>query len=186
MQPASPLAADGTWFVDPEHSSVEFRVKHLMIESVRGRFLEYTGTVETGEEPRIAGTIRSASLETHHPERDEHLRSPDFFDVERHPEIAFASTSLELGGDGTLALAGNLTIKGITRPIELTGAYSGCGIDLDGHERIGFELRGELDRLDYGLTWNRMLEAGGILVGNAVEVTLDVAAVRQVAVERAA
>jgi polyisoprenoid-binding protein YceI len=142
MQAASQFAADGTWLVDPEHSSIEFRVRHLMVESVRGRFLEFTGAVETGEEPRIAGTIRAASLETHHRERDEHLRSPDFLDVDRHPEIAFASTNVELGDDGTLVLVGNLTIKGITRPIELTGAD--------------------------------------------VEMTLDVAAVRQLAVERAA
>jgi len=186
MSAPTPLRADGTWGVDPEHSSIEFRVRHLMIEAVKGRFLDFEGGLETGEAPQIAGRVRAASLETHHQERDEHLRSADFFDVERHPEIVFVSSKVDVTDDGSLLLAGGLTIKGITRPVEFAGAYRGAGIGLDGRERIGFELRGKLDRLDYGLSWNRTLEAGGILVGNTVELTLAVAAVRRVAVEQAA
>jgi polyisoprenoid-binding protein YceI len=166
------------WRVDPDHSAVEFRVRHLMVESVKGRFLDFDGAIETGESPTLVGLIRVASLDTHHAERDAHLRSPDFFDAERHPEIVFASTNVELDDDGSLAVAGDLTIKGVTRPVELAGTFLGGAIDLDGRERIGFQLRGELERDDFGLTWNRLLETGGVLVGNTVELALDVAAVR--------
>jgi polyisoprenoid-binding protein YceI len=172
------VLAPTRWRVDPDHSVVEFRVRHLMIETVKGRFLDFDGAIETGEQPAMVGLIRVASLDTHHAERDAHLRSPDFFDAERHPEIVFASTKIELDGDSSLAVAGDLTIKGVTRPIELAGTFQGSGVDLDGRERIGFELRGKLERDDFGLTWNRLLETGGVLVGNSVELALDVAAVR--------
>jgi polyisoprenoid-binding protein YceI len=186
MTARNPFGADGTWRVDPEHSSIEFRVRHLMIESVRGRFLDFDGTIESGEAPLVVATIQASSLQTNHEERDAHLRSPDFLDVDRHPEIRFESTSIDLAVDGAVTLAGDLTIKEVTRPFELVGAYQGSRTGLDGLTRIAFDLRGELNRLDYGLNWNRMLEAGGILVGNTVELLLDVAAVRQVAVEQAA
>jgi polyisoprenoid-binding protein YceI len=180
------LHANETWRVDPAHSAIEFRVKHLMIESVKGRFLDFDGAIEAGETPSMVGTIRAASLDTHHQERDSHLRSQDFFDVERHPEIRFGSRSVDLAEDGSLTVAGDLTIKEITRPIELAGMLKGTGVGLDGQERIAFELYGELNRLDYGLSWNRLLETGGILVGDTVELALDVAAVRDRALERAA
>ena len=178
--------AAGTWRVDRNHSAIEFRVKHLMIESVRGRFLDFDGAIEAGETTRIVGSIRAASLETHHDERDAQLRSSDFFDVEHYPEIGFASRAFDLADDGSLTVVGGLTIKGVTRRIELVGMVDGAGAGLDGCERIAFELRGELNRLDYDLTWNRMLETGGILVGNTVQLSLGIAAVRDVAVERAA
>jgi len=173
------VLAGKQWRVDPDHSAVEFRVKHLMIETVKGRFLDFDGAIEVGEQPSLVGLVRVASLDTHHAERDAHLRSPDFFDAERHPEIVFASTKVELDDDSSLAVAGDLTIKGITRPIELDGTFQGAGVDLDGRERIGFELRGELERHDFGLTWNRLLETGGVLVGDTVQLALDVAAVRE-------
>src|SRR2546422_8423411 len=113
------VLAGKQWRVDPDHSAVEFRVKHLMIETVKGRFLDFDGAIEVGEQPSLVGLVRVASLDTHHAERDAHLRSPDFFDAERHPEIVFASTKVELDDDSSLAVAGDLTIKGITRPIEL-------------------------------------------------------------------
>src|SRR5207237_4873586 len=126
----------GTWRVDPAHSTIEFRVKHLMIESVTGRFLDFDGAIEAGAAPSIVGSIRAASLDTHHDERDSHLRSADFFDVERHPEIVFGSTAVELADDGSLDIAGRLTIKEITRPIRLAGTYRGAIVGLDGAERI--------------------------------------------------
>ena len=180
------LRTNGMWHVDPAHSSIEFRVRHLMIESVKGRFLDFDGAVESGLTPSIVGAIRVASLDTHHDERDTHLRSSDFFDVERHPEILFYSTNVELAEDGSLDVAGELTIKEITRSVRLSGMFHGAAVGVDGSERIAFGLRGELNRLDYDLTWNRLIETGGLLVGNTVELALDVAAVRDVAVERAA
>jgi polyisoprenoid-binding protein YceI len=180
------LFAGGTWRVDRAHSVVGFRVNHLMIETVVGRFRDFDGVIEAGETPSVTGSIRAKSLETDHPERDAHLRSPDFFDVERYPEIRFASREVDLAADGTVLVAGNLTIKEVTRPIELSGVFRGAAAGLDGGERIAFDLRGELNRIEYGLTWNRMLETGGILVGNGVELALGIAAVRDVAVELAA
>jgi len=180
------LFAAGKWRVDRAQSVVGFRVEHLMVETVVGRFRDFDGMIDAGETPSISGTIRAASLETGHPERDAHLRSFDFFDVERYPELRFASTDVDIRPEGTLVVAGDLTIKGVTRPIELDGVFRGAAPQPDGSQRIAFDLRGELDRVDYGLIWNRALEAGGILVGNVVELALGVAAVRDLPVELAA
>ena len=115
------LSTDGIWRVDPAHSSIEFRVRHMVIETVKGRFLDFDGVVVPGEVPRIAGSIRVASLDTNHTERDDHLRSSDFFDANRYPEMAFESSSVELSDDGRLVVVGLLKIKRITRPIQLIG-----------------------------------------------------------------
>ena len=171
--------ASGTWQVDPAHSALEFRVRHMVIETVKGRFRDFDGTIVVGEASSVSGSVRVASLDTLHDERDEHLRSSDFFDVERHPEIGFVAEGLERAGrNGSVLLPGELTIKGVTRPITLEGELRGSGLDLEGKERIALALRGQLDRSDFGLVWNRVLETGGLLVGNAVELVLDLSAVR--------
>jgi polyisoprenoid-binding protein YceI len=180
------LFATGRWRVDRAHSVVGFRVRHLMIETVVGRFHDFDGVIDVRETPSIVGRIRAASLETDHPERDAHLRSADFFDVERYPELLFASSEIDFSAGGPLVVAGDLTIREVTRPIKLVGLFRGVGAGLDGGERIALDLRGELNRLDYGLTWNRMLETGGFLVGKVVELAVGVAAIRDVAVELAA
>jgi polyisoprenoid-binding protein YceI len=173
------LLSTGSWSVDPAHSTIEFRVKHMMIQTVRGRFRDFDGAIVAGAEPAVAGSIRVSSLETMHEERDAHLRSPDFFDAERHPEISFHASGMQFNGDdGRFALPGELTIKGVTRPITLDGELHGTVIGPDGSERIALALRGRLDRSDYGLVWNRVLETGGMLVGDTVDLVLDVAAVR--------
>jgi polyisoprenoid-binding protein YceI len=173
------LLSSGSWSVDPAHSTIEFRVKHMVIQTVKGRFRDFDGAIVGGDEPTISGSIRVASLETLHEERDMHLRSADFFDVERHPEISFEASGLHFNGDdGRFMLPGELTIKGVTRPITLDGELRGTGIAPDGSERIALALRGQLDRSDYGLSWNRLLETGNVLVGDTVELLLDVAAVR--------
>jgi polyisoprenoid-binding protein YceI len=173
------LLSSGSWSVDPAHSTIEFRVKHMVIETVRGRFRDFDGAIVGGDEPSVSGSIRVASLETLHDERDAHLRSPDFFDVERHPEIGFRAGGMRFNGDDrSFALSGELTIRGVTRPITLDGELGGAALDADGRERIVLVLRGRLDRSDYGLVWNRVLETGSILVGNTVDLLLDVAAVR--------
>lgn len=173
------MLAAGSWQVDPAHSVVEFRVRHMMIATVKGRFRDFDGAIVSGEAPSVAGSIRVGSLETLDARRDEHLRSPDFFDVERFPEITFEASAIELNGDGERFLVpGELTIKDVTRPVLLDGLFHGAGVHPDGGERIAFALRGELDRTDFGLVWNRALETGGMLVGNTVELALDVSAVR--------
>jgi polyisoprenoid-binding protein YceI len=173
------LLSSGSWFVDPAHSTVEFRVKHMVIQTVRGRFRDFDGAIVAGGEPSVAGSIRVASLTTLQEARDAHLRSPDFFDVERYPEIAFHADGIQFNGDDThFSLSGELTIKGVTRPIDLDGELHGIVIDADGRERIALALRGQLDRSDYGLVWNRALETGNLVVGDTVDLVLDVAAVR--------
>ncbi len=173
------LLSSGSWFVDPAYSTVEFRVKHMVIQTVRGRFREFDGAIVGGDEPSVTGSIRAASLTTLQLARDAHLRSPDFLDVERYPEIAFHADGINFNGDDShFALSGELTIKGVTRPIDLDGELHGMVVDADGRERMAFALRGQLDRSDYGLVWNRAFEAGSVLVGDTVEVVLEVAAVR--------
>jgi polyisoprenoid-binding protein YceI len=173
------LVSSGLWSVDPAHSAIEFRVKYMVVQTVKGRFRDFDGAIVAGAEPNISGSIRVASLETLHEERDAHLRSTDFFDVERHPEISFESSGMRFNGDdGRFALPGELTIKGVTRPITLDGELQGTIVGPDGSERIAFALRGQLDRSDFGLTWNRLLETGNVLVGDTVDLVLDVAAIR--------
>jgi polyisoprenoid-binding protein YceI len=173
------LLSSGSWSVDPAHSAIEFRVKHMVIQTVKGRFRDFDGAIVTGDEPTVSGTIRVASLDTLHEERDAHLRSPDFFDVERHPEISFEASGLQFNGDDRhFSLPGELTIKGITRPITLDGELHGTILDAGGGDQIALALRGQLDRSEYGLVWNRLLETGNVLVGDTVDLVLDVAAVR--------
>ena len=174
-----------TWHVDPERSSIGFRVKQRLIESVRGRFLDFDGTINSGDAATFVGSIRVASLATDHAKRDEHLRSADFFNADQFPLMHFASTKVALGDDGSLLVTGELTIKETTQTIALAGTFAGTSIDLDGKERVGFDLRGDLNRLDFDLSWNRLLETGGLFVGHEVELTLDIVAERS-ELERAA
>ena len=172
------LLSSGSWSVDSAHSTIEFRVRHMMIQTVGGRFREFEGGIVTGDDPFVWGTIEVASLETLHEERDAHLRSPDFFDTERYPEITFQAAEIEFNGDDRhFTLPGELTIKGVTRPIVLDGEVRGNIVDGD-RRWVALALSGQLERSDYGLVWNRMLETGGVLVGDTVELVLDVAALR--------
>jgi polyisoprenoid-binding protein YceI len=179
------FSSTDTWHVDPERSSIGFRVKQRLIESVRGRFLDFDGTIRSGDAARFLGTIRVASLSTDHAKRDEHLRSADFFNAERFPLMHFASTRVALGDNGSLLVTGELTIKEIAQTIALAGTFAGTAIGPDGKERVGFDLRGDLNRLDFDLSWNRLLETGGLFVGNEVELTMDIVAERA-ELERAA
>jgi polyisoprenoid-binding protein YceI len=173
------MLASGSWQVDPEHSAVEFRVRHLMIATVKGRFRDFDGAIVPGEAPTIEGVIRVASVDTFDERRDEYLRSPDFFDAERYPEMRFRSRAIHLNrNDRRFVVVGELTLKEITRPVVLDGVFRGNRLDPDGSQRIALELRGELDRTEFGLGWNRALEGGGVLFGNTVELTLDVYARR--------
>jgi polyisoprenoid-binding protein YceI len=169
----------GKWSVDASRSSVAFALKHMMLATVNGHFREFDGALEIGlGTPRATGVVNAASIDTNEPVRDEHLqRSPDFFDVERYPEISFNSTRIDYLDGGRLRIVGDLTMRGVTREIELDGQLNGRR-ETAGDERIGLELRGELNRRDFGLTWNQALETGGALLGNKVKIALEISAVK--------
>ena len=172
----------GTWRADRDHTSVAFEVKHLMIATVRGRFSEFEGTLEAAEDDpsnsRAWGTVNVASIDTGNPDRDAHLRSPDFFDVERHPQMTFETTSIRHIEGGLYRVAGDLTIKDLTREVEVDATVEGAAEDPWGNERVGVSIRGVIDRTDFGLTWQRTLQSGGLMVGEDVNVLIDVSAVR--------
>jgi polyisoprenoid-binding protein YceI len=172
----------GTWKVDPAHSSAAFAVKHMMIATVRGQFREFDGTLEAAEDDpansRVQGSAKAASIDTGNDERDAHLRSADFFDAERYPDITFASTRIEHVEGGTYRVTGDLTIKDVTREVQMTATVEGAGQDPWGNERVGVAVRGTIDRTQFGLTWQQKVAGGGLLVGEKVQVLLDVSAVR--------
>jgi polyisoprenoid-binding protein YceI len=182
QESGSGLVPAGTWQVDPAHSSIEFQVKHMMIATVKGRFTKFAGTLEAGEDGtlRADGTVKSASIDTHDETRNEHLRSADFFDAATYPELSFVTTEIAPTGGSGLRVAGELTIKGTTKPIELTGTVQGTGLDPWGNERVALELRGEIDRREFGLTWNQALETGGVLVSDRVKIELELSAFKPV------
>jgi polyisoprenoid-binding protein YceI len=164
----------GTWKIDPSHSRVEFSIRHLGIASIHGSFAEFDGVIDGGEEPRVAGAIRVGSVDTRDEARDGHLQSPDFFDAERHPEITFASTRFEPG-----KVVGDLTIRGITHEVELAAQVTGAGTDPWGNERLGLELEGEINRHEFGVSWNTPLPTGGLLLGDTVRLTAGFSAVKE-------
>jgi polyisoprenoid-binding protein YceI len=170
------------WAVDPSHSHVEFSVKHLMIATVKGRFADVQGTVVIDEaEPsrsEVDVTIAVASIDTRAAQRDEHLRSADFFDVEKFPTLTFKSRRIERDGDD-FKLIGDLTIRGITREVTLDVTEHGRQTDPWGGQRAGFEAVGKIKRSDFGLTWNQALETGGVMVGDDVKLSIDVELVKQ-------
>jgi polyisoprenoid-binding protein YceI len=177
---AAALVPAGIWKIDPTHSSIEFQVKHMMIATVKGRFTDFDGTLEVGDDGALTarGTVEVASIDTHEPKRDAHLRSSEFFGSKTHPQMTFASTEITPLGEGRLRIVGDLTIKGTTRSVELLGEVGGIGVDPWGSERVGLEAHGEINREDFGLTWNRTLEAGSALVATNVRIEVAISAVR--------
>lgn len=169
------------WEIDSSHSWLQFAVRHLAVGRVRGQLARWSATVlaEGGRFDRatVAVLIDASSIDTGVAERDAHLRSREFLSVERYPDIRFEGAGVR--ARGRLGLEGALTVRGVTRPLRLDVARSGRATDLFGNERVAFTARGHLDRRDFGLTWNRLLEAGGALVGDRVDVEIDVEAVRQ-------
>ena len=175
-------SAGTTWQIDPAHTHVEFSVKHLMIARVKGRFAGVSGTVELA--PGLTGStvdvaIDAASIDTRDAKRDAHLRSADFFDVERFPELTFRSRRVVPTGMGEFSIVGDLTIRGVTREVTLAVADEGRNTDPWGGERAGFSATTEVDRREFGLTWNQALETGGVLVGNEIRIALEVELVKQ-------
>ena len=178
----STLPAAGTWQVDPSHSTVGFVARHLMVTKVRGRFSDYDAAVVIGDDPSessVEVAIRAGSIDTRSDDRDAHLRGADFLDVENHPEIRFRSTGVRHVGGDRWALDGELTVKQVTRTVTLDVEFEGTSPDPWGGERAGFTASAELDREEWGLTWNVALETGGVLVGRKVKLELEVQLVRQ-------
>ena len=170
------------WKLDPTHTAVEFSAKHLMISTVKGRIADIEGTIYADEqEPTnslVEVTLNAASIDTRTDQRDNHLRSADFLHVERFPAIRFRSTKVE-GDREEFQLTGDLTIRDVTKPITLDVTFEGQTKDPWGGERIGFSAKGKIDRRDFGLTWNQLLETGGVAVGNEIKINVEVEAVKQ-------
>jgi polyisoprenoid-binding protein YceI len=168
-----------TWNLDTTHTDVIFAAKHMMVTTVRGKFGTVSGSLQLDPENPTAATgsftIDAASLNTGVEQRDGHLRSPDFFDVEKYPEITFVSTAVVAKGDDDYAVTGDLTIRGTTRPVTLDVEYLGLFVSMGGARRAGFHATTKINREDWGLTWNVGLEAGGWLVGKDVKLEIDLA-----------
>lgn len=169
------------WAIDPAHSEVSFAVKHLMISTVKGSFRNVSGSILLDEtnpaDSSVEAEIETASIDTRQEQRDAHLRSADFFDAETYPALTFKSTKVEPKRAGEFRVLGDLTIRGITKPVVLDVEETGRANDLYGGTRVAYVATTKFDRTDFGLTWNQALEAGGVLVGTEVKVTLDVQAV---------
>lgn len=178
-------ALTGEYTIDPAHSSIGFTVRHAMVTNVRGSFGEHEGTLQLdGSDPSRSSAsiaVDIASVDTGIADRDGHLRSGDFFDVENFPKMTFRSTSAEqLGGD-KYRITGDLTIKDVTRPLAIDLEFQGSATDVYGNERVGFEGGTEILRSDWGLTWNAALEAGGVMVSDKVKLTFDISAIKAAA-----
>lgn len=170
------------WTIDPAHSEITFKVKHLMISNVKGEFRTFEGDID-GEDFKnstISATIDANSIYTNNDDRDTHLKSQDFFEVEKYPKIQFKSTSIQQENRGEFKLVGNLTIKGITKEIILDTELGGFMKDPYGNEKVGFSITGKINRKDFGLNWNAALEAGGVMVGNEVTIIAEVQFAKQV------
>jgi polyisoprenoid-binding protein YceI len=167
----------GTYAVDTSHSELTFSVRHMMVSKVRGRFGDVEGTVTIAEDPvqsQVEVRIATASVDTGTPDRDGHLTSADFFDAETYPHITFRSTGIsDVKGD-EFTLTGDLTVKDVTRPVSFTATYNGAGKNPWGQTVAGFEGQIEIDREDFGLTWNQALETGGVLVGKVAKIDIAV------------
>lgn len=178
--PAPATRDTAAWNIDRSHSELTFSIRHL-VSRVRGQFNRWTGTItgdlDNWEAASVLVTIDGSSIDTNNENRDADLRGPDFFDVANHPNLTFRSTRIERDGE-RVRLTGDLTIRGVTRPIVLEGSFNGTTRDQRGRTRAGFEVSGTINRKDYGIVWNRAVEAGGLLLGDEVRIDVAVAAVR--------
>ena len=179
----TPAALSGTYVLDPAHTRIGFVARHAMVTKVRGSFSDFTATAELDFADPTRSTaevvIQAASIDTGQAQRDEHLRTNDFFDVPSFPTWTFRSTSVEVKGDDQFVLHGDLTVKGTTQPVAVDFEHTGTATDVYGNLRAGFEGRATINRKDFGVAWNAPLEAGGVLVGEKIVLELDVSAIKQ-------
>jgi len=174
-------AEPARWNLDPEHSTIEFRVTHMVVSQTTGRFMDYAGFIdmdaEVGTVKAIEATIKTGSVNTNHEKRDAHLRNADFLDVEHYPTIIFKMKSYKKTAEGYTAV-GDLTLHGVTKEITLTGHYNGATKDPWGNTRAGFNAEGKLNRKDVGMVWNKRLDSGGLDVGDEVQIRLDIECIK--------
>jgi polyisoprenoid-binding protein YceI len=178
MTETLPGYAAGSWTIDPAHSDIGFSVRHLMVSKVKGSFSKFSGTLVTAPDPLASTaelTVDLGSIDTRNNDRDAHLRSGDFFDAENHPTMSYRSTTVRSNGDG-FEVGGELTIKDVTRPVTLHVEFNGIGSDPWGGTRLGLSARGEISRSDFGISFNMPLEGGGVMVGDKVQLLLEVEA----------
>ena len=182
LMTASPALAGDTYTVDRSHSETSFRVRHMM-GRVSGGFGDFSGTIqvdrERPEDSRVEFRIKTASIDTNNTRRDEHLRSPDFFDAAAHPEIVFTSTRVVPKGENQFEVHGNLTMRGVTKALVLPVTFLGEATDPGGRVKASWETSTTLNRKEYGIVWNRALDSGGFVLGDEVEVTINIQAARQ-------
>jgi polyisoprenoid-binding protein YceI len=172
----------GTYLLDAAHKRVGFVVRHLMVSKVRGEFAEATATITVAENPlesSVTATIQTTSINTGQADRDNHLRTGDFFEAEKYPTIEFVSTGVKSHDGNEFVLAGDLTIKGVTKPVELDVEFEGVGRSPYGFDLFGFSATTEIDREDWGLTYNMALESGGVMIGKKVKIEIEGEAIRQ-------
>jgi len=179
--PTDPVPHLTTWKIDPAHSELRFRIRHFM-SRVSGSFTDWEGSI-TGEpsawsDGSVSVVIRASSIDTGNDRRDNDLRSPNFFDAATYPELRFQSRSVRVQGE-SIAVAGDLTIRDVTRPVTLNGSFLGLSPGREGHDRVGFEVTTTINRLDYGVKWNRAVEGGGLMLGDDVSIEITIEAVKQ-------
>jgi polyisoprenoid-binding protein YceI len=172
------LIPAGTYAVDPAHSTIEFAVKHLGFATVKGRVQTFAGMITGGDAPQVSAQLDAATLTTFDADRDRHLRTPDFFDAERHPLVIFESTVIARD-HGRLAIGGRLTLRGVTQHVTLSGTLTGAATDPWGSERIGLDVETTIDRRDFGVSWNEVLPGGNLLVGTDVRLYASISAIRE-------
>ena len=177
------MATATKWVLDPMHSEVQFKVKHLVISTVSGFFKSFEGALETTnddfEDSEITFALNIDSIDTNQTQRDEHLKSPEFFDAAQFPQITFKSTSFKKTGDDEFALVGDLTVKGVTKSVTLAAEFGGSTDDFYGNTKAGFEVTGKINRKDFGLTWDGVTEAGSIVVGEDIKLLINVQFAKQ-------
>ena len=176
------IPAAGTYLLDAAHKRVGFVARHMMVSKVRGEFADATATITVAEDPMqssVTATIQATSINTAQADRDAHMRSPEFLDVENFPTLEFRSTGVKSWDGNEFVLTGELTIKGVTRPVELEVEFEGVGRSPFGQDVFGFSATTEIDREEFGLTWNVALETGGVLVGKKIKIEIEGEAVRQ-------
>ena len=178
----TPTTLTGNYAIDPTHSRIGFVARHAMVTKVRGSFNEFDGSgyfdAENPAASHLQLTIKAASIDTRNADRDAHLRSNDFFDMDTYPEITFASTAVEQVDAESYRVTGDLTIKGVTKPVTVDFEYTGTAVDPYGNQRIGLEGKTTINRKDWGVNWNAALEAGGVLVSEKVTLEFEVSAIR--------
>ncbi|HQV57112.1 MAG TPA: YceI family protein [Ilumatobacteraceae bacterium] len=177
------LTITGNYAIDPSHSRIGFVARHAMIAKVRGTFNDFAGTgyfdLENPAKSHLELTIQATSIDTRNADRDAHLRTNDFFDMDTYPTITFVSTAVAKTGDDTFAVTGNLTMRGVTKPITIDFDYAGTAVDAFNAQRIGLEGKVVVNRKDWGINWNAALDAGGVMVGDKVTLEFEVSAIKQ-------